>query len=381
MLVDWRGELVLPPYWTEEQAVWSGYFWNKVCSPADHALVIPGYQKIVEPAKWDIEFEDVTVTIPGGEKYTVYTASVRYVYSADILAWYIRYGANDHIWVSTLDIAPIQTIVGGPEPTLQYITWRYNPRTHQEEAVYHDYGWTRIDRPTNYERLSVSAQGRSAAEAKQNAIAIVRQTSTYFDNDYPVLVDGCGWIYNNGEIAATITEEELIDPTGTIEFTFSNMVSATYTPEVYEEVPAEVTYSDCSERPLVEGNYEGQRVGCYEWTKWERIVNYPQPHPGQYWFFYGPISTSVELDLTTEEKVIDGVTVTVYKNVTTDLSDGKLPSGVSLRQEGNVLYYENALEPIQYPYHIYIPAKVTYGWGELNSTMTVTVNPVATIAQ
>ena len=363
LLVDWRGEAVLPPYWSEEQELRSGHYWNKVCSPADHAVVIPGYQRIDKPAKWNIVFADVTVTIPAGEKYTVYTAKVPYHYSADILAWYIRYGTNDHIWVSTLDMAPTQTIVGGEKPTVQWVVTRGNIVVST-----HDMGWIRIDRPTAYETYEAVGQGRSADEAKQNAIAEVKTLSEYFDNNELVFVDGCQFVFDNQGIVAEITSEELYSATGTTEFTFKNMVSATYTPAKYEDVPSRIEYSKCNFEPSYDGEYDHQRVGCWEWTPWQELYTWDQLNPGQYWDFYGPIKVQeyVELDL---------------ENVTTDLADHKLPSQVSLEQVGNTLKYFNAEQPIQYPYHIYIPATVEYGWGVLTSTMTITVNPVATIAQ
>ena len=41
LLTDWRGETILPP--TPIEIHEEGYHWVKVCSPADHAFVIPGY--------------------------------------------------------------------------------------------------------------------------------------------------------------------------------------------------------------------------------------------------------------------------------------------------------------------------------------------------
>ena len=56
-----------------------------------------------------------------------------------------------------------------------------------------------------------------------------------------------------------------------------------------------------------------------------------------------------------------------------------LPSKATLEQTGYTLKYENVLSPIQYTYHIFIPASIQYGWGVLNGTLTITVNPVSTI--
>lgn len=360
LLVDWRGELVLPPTWSwvEQTAEW--FFWKKVCSPADHALVVPGYQKIVEPAKWDIDFEDVTITIPAGEKFTLYTAKIEYNYGSEIEAWYREYGDIDHIWKSTYPDAETIYIRGGEKPTLQYVTW------NGIWPVYHDYGWTRINRPTAYDKYEVEGQGRSKVEARQNALNALNQIGAYFNNDIHVTVDGCGVFLANNEVVVNYTEKEFYSTEPTT-VTFKNMVSATYTPEVYQTVPAEIVYSQCNPEPTnipFEQLNEGDRVGCWQWTKASATWNVPVWEAGQYWFFYGPISTNVVLDL---------------DEVTTDLADGKLPAGASLVQTGNTLKYENVLSPIQYPYHIFIPATVEYGWGTLNSTMTILVKPVATI--
>ena len=56
-----------------------------------------------------------------------------------------------------------------------------------------------------------------------------------------------------------------------------------------------------------------------------------------------------------------------------------LPSKATLEQTGYTLKYENVLSPIQYTYHIFIPASIQYGCGVLNGTLTITVNPVSTI--
>ena len=74
------------------------------------------------------------------------------------------------------------------------------------------------------------------------------------------------------------------------------------------------------------------------------------------------------------------VTLDVTKAYT-DLADGKLPSGVELTYEKNTLKYVNVMSPIQYSYHIYIPATINYGWGTLADTLVIKVNPVGTVAE
>lgn len=322
LLVDWRGELVLPPTWSWVEQTNEWFFWKKVCSPADHALVIPGYQKIVEPAKWDIEFQDVTITVPGGETKTMYKAVLPYYYGAELENWYLEHGDAYRARVGN--------------------TWVYREN---------------LPRAT---RNTIEGVGESEQQARQNAISALDDIGAYFGNSIRWEIDGCEGMYTDIEVTTfEVAQNQTI--------TFKNMVSATYTPAVYDEVEARIEYSECNAMPTnipFEQLNEGDRVGCWQWTKASYTWNQPVWEAGQYWFFYGPIDANVVLDLT---------------KVTTDLADGKLPAGASLVQTGNTLKYENVLSPIQYPYHIFIPATVTYGWGTLNSTMTILVKPVATI--
>ena len=348
LLVDWRGELVLPPTWSYVEQTREWFFWKRVCSPADHALVVPAYQKVVEPAKWDIKFEDVTVKVELGAPYTLYTYTHSYRYCEDMEKWFLD-------------------VEGGQIDNIIRRYWKRNDGriSYTQPQPQIGFTWTRYDRPgtqanpADWTTDTVTGEGRSAQEAEQNAKAKVDAIGAYFRNGYDE--DGCIW---PGDEEPQITTKEITPGT---EFTFKNMVSATYTDAVYEIVPAEIIYSDCNPEPTnipFEQLNEGDRVGCWQWTKASYTWNQPVWEAGQYWFFYGPISTNVVLDL---------------EDVTTDLADGKLPAGASLVQTGNTLKYENVLSPIQYPYHIFIPATVTYGWGTLNSTMTILVKPVATI--
>lgn len=335
LLVDWRGELVLPPTWSFVEQTNEWFFWKKVCSPADHALVVPAYQRVVTPASWDIQFENVTISIPANGSVTLYTAVYTYWFKQSLYDWYMEYGMQERVWVGNVFTGH----------------YEYRPSV------------TPIDENNGWVKYEATAMGRSAEEATQNAANIIRALNLYGDYFWnEVDEDGC--VCKGTDLV--VTSEEYTS-TGTTEITFKNMVSATYTPEVIETVEPEIRYSECNPMPTnipFEQLNEGDRVGCWQWTKASYTWNQPVWEAGQYWDFYGPISANVVLDLT---------------KVTTDLADGKLPAGASLKQTGNTLKYENVLSPIQYPYHIFIPAKVTYGWGVLNSTMTVLVKPVATI--
>lgn len=345
LLVDWRGELVLPPSWTPQQNVTEWYYWKKVCSPAEHALVLPGYQYIVEPAKWDIQFETVTIPITSTTPVTMYTAKVSYSFSQEMYEWYLKYGDHTDVWIND-ETGDVQF----ERPSAWEMYW--NDYTHLTRKTLSQVSWV--------DDFVTGQSPRSREEAIQNAYAELDNISPYFrnGNDYD------GSICR--EQTPQVTEEVI--PVGTVkEVSFKNMVSATYTPEKYETVESKIVYSECNEMPatpVFEDIQVGDRVGCWQWTKASMEWTSMSFDPGQYWFFYGPISQNVVLDL---------------DDVTTDLPDKKLPAGASLVQTGNTLKYENVLSPIQHSYHIFIPATVEYGWGVLNSQMTILVKPVATI--
>ena len=347
LLVDWRGELVLPPSWTPQQNVTEWYYWKKVCSPAEHALVLPGYQYIDEPAKWDIQFETVTIPITSTTPVTMYTAKVSYSFSQEMYEWYLKYGDHTDVWIND-ETGDVQF----ERPS----TWEFffNDYTHLTRKTLSQVSWV--------DDFVTGQSPRSREEAIQNAYAELDNISPYFrnGNDYD------GSICR--EQTPQVTEEVI--PVGTVtEVSFKNMVSATYTPEVYKTVESKIVYSECNEMPatpVFEEIQVGDRVGCWQWTKASVEWTSMSFDPGQYWFFYGPISQNVVLDL---------------DDVTTDLPDKKLPAGASLVQTGNTLKYENVLSPIQHSYHIFIPATVEYGWGVLNSQMTILVKPVATIGE
>lgn len=347
LLVDWRGELVLPPSWTPQQNVTEWYYWKKVCSPAEHALVVPGYQYIKEPAKWVIEFETVTIPITSTTPVTMYTAKVSYSFSQEMYEWYLKYGDHTDVWINE-DTGDVQFVAPST-----WETWFYE-YTHLRRKTLSQVSWV--------DDFVTGQSSRSREEAIQNAYAELDNISPYFrnGNDY----DGSICREQNPQVT-----EEVI-PVGTVtEVSFKNMKSATYTPEVYGTVESKIVYSECNEMPatpIFEEIHVGDRVGCWQWTKASVEWTSMNFDPGQYWFFYGPISQNVVLDL---------------DDVTTDLPDKKLPAGASLVQTGNTLKYENVLSPIQHSYHIFIPATVTYGWGTLNSTMTILVKPVATIGE
>ena len=313
LLTDWRGETILPP--TPIEIHEEGYHWVKVCSPADHAVVIPGYHKVVKEGYYEFEFEDKEVVIPTATAY--HKASITLYDNADRQSWYAAYGDNNRTII----------FIGGFPKIL------YRPAG------------------TWVEKTTVVGYGRSEAEALENAKVEANKLSPrYLEN-----VETRGW-----KSDAPVTE---VLNSGTVTVTFKTIKNVTYVPAVYETVEPTIEYSPCNPKPGPSSDVytEGQRIGCWQWQKWATVT--PGMTPGRFWDFYGVFKPAddVVLDLT---------------KVTTDLPDGKLPSKATLTQKpGYKLFYDNVLSPIQYTYHIYIPASIEYGWGVLNQTLVITVDP------
>ena len=313
LLTDWRGETILPP--TPIEIHEEGYHWVKACSLADHAVVFPGYQKVVKEGHYEFEFEDKEVVIPTSTAY--HKASIKLYDNADLQGWYARHGDQDRAfeWVGVF----------------QKLVWR--------------------PAGTWVEKTTVVGYGRSEAEALENAKVEANKLSPrYLEN-----VETRGW-----KSDAPVTE---VLNSGTVTVTFKTIKNVTYVDAVYETVEPKIEYTPCNPTPGPSSDVytEGQRIGCWQWQKWATVT--PGMTPGRFWDFYGVFKPAddVVLDLT---------------KVTTDLPDGKLPSKATLTQKpGYKLFYDNVLSPIQYTYHIYIPASIEYGWGVLNQTLVITVDP------
>lgn len=311
LLTDWRGEVILPP--TEMEVLDEGYYWNKVCSPADHAVVFPGYTKVVKEGWYEVEYEDVDVVIPAGGSY--YKAT-------------IKLEKEPNLYRKYLQVLGIDSLV--------------------DEYIKKDYPETSWKWESNGE---VVAEGRTQAEAISNARAEVNRKSVHY-------LDGsnyCGLRASEPEVEFVVNDTK---------FSFKTVKKVTYHPADLVQVEPSIEYSACNKQPvpsMTDVYTVGQRIGCWEWQKWSKFNTVPVA--GQYWDFYGKF----------EDIVLD------VENVTTDLADKKLPSGASLYSDGMKLKYENVLSPIQYGYNIFIPASINYGWGTLNSTLTIHVNPVSTI--
>lgn len=314
LLTDWRGETILPP--TPIEIHEEGHHWVKVCSPADHAVVFPGYQKVVKEGYYEFEFEDKEVVIPTATAY--HKASITLYDNADRQAWFALWG---DAWQVANPLYPI-----GP---------RYFQRP--------DGTWV--------EKATVVGYGRSEGEALENARVEANKLSPrYLQN-----IQTRGW-----KSDAPVTE---VLNSGTVTVTFKTIKNVTYVPAATETVEPKIVYSPCNPKPGPSSDVytEGQRIGCWQWQKWATVT--PGMTPGRFWDFYGVFKPA-------DDVVLD------LKNVTTDLPDGKLPSTATLEQRpGYKLFYMNVLSPIQYTYHIYIPASIEYGWGVLNQTLVITVDP------
>lgn len=189
---------------------------------------------------------------------------------------------------------------------------------------------------------SYTAKGRSAAESIQNALTIAKskEPGHYFEGV------NLNYKYKIENIKEDTTSE-------TIEF--QSVKTVNYIPAKYKTIPGSWAYADCTDMPADNGDYAGQTVGCYEWTL--KSAPGTKVVPGQYWNYYGPIS-EVTLDV---------------KNVRTNLPDEKLPAKASLVQTGTTVTYMNVESPINSDYKLFIPAKVTYGWGTINATLEIDV--------
>ena len=314
LLRDWRGETILPP--TPIEIHEEGYYWNKVCSPADHAVAIPGYQKVVKEGHYEFEFEDKEVVIPTAT--TFYKASITLYDNADRQTWFALWG---DAWQVANPLYPI-----GP---------RYFQRP--------DGTWV--------EKATVVGYGRSEGEALENARVEANKLSPrYLQN-----IQTRGW-----KSDAPVTE---VLNSGTVTVTFKTIKNVTYVPAVTETVEPKIEYTPCNPKPGPSSDVytEGQRIGCWQWQKWANVTT--GMTPGRYWDFYGVFNPADDVVLHLTE-------------VTTDLPGGKLPSDATLTpKSGYKLFYENVKSPIQYTYHIYIPASIEYGWGVLNQTLVITVDP------
>lgn len=163
-------------------------------------------------------------------------------------------------------------------------------------------------------------------------------------NDYAL-----EWAYDLE--AATFAEA-----TTTKETEITIVTKTVYTAAKYEYV----VDTHETEAPEYDGEYAGQKNGCWIWT--EKQYNKPEIQGLQYWYFYGMADC---FDL-----VLDKVTTNL------DYNGGKLPEGAKLEQVGTTLKYHNVHSPVHYDYEIYVPVTMAYKFGTLEGELTIKVKSI-----
>lgn len=240
---------------------------------------------------------------------------------------------------------------------ITYYEASYQLEVNEEKMRWFQFGIGREPKGQWVMTEVVSALGRTPNEADANVRAKINKMDAHYLDEY----ENCGR-------RATALETEKFSSGNEVEFQVVSNV--TYTPATYEIVEGHFEFSPCNEQPgpAMNGEVytEGQRIGCWEYQRVQETLTGQMVDPGQYWDFYGPIDEFVTLDVA---------------KAYTDLADKKLPSGVELIPAGNTVKYVNVMSPIQYSYHIYIPATIKYGWGTLDQTLVIKVNPVGTVAE
>ena len=350
LLVDWRGELVYGP--TTKDVTLTDYFWKKTCN--GHSVVLPGHYEVLSQAYFKLYADKVEV--PAGEAY--------YSYSYQLLE-------DDAVW---------EWFKNAPSFEGNQI------QTSQDEigVYYEDEVGKRIYRPeVNFVAKEViTGYGATMNEAKANARKQVEalDVTEYGPMGKHYFHDAAD-NYSCGRSSKDLGAK--LEKAGTAGYVYY-VYSLDYRPAELRWIePSIYTPEDgamCNPQPGVndpaiievggiEKLTEGFTVGCWTWTKFEKPGT--ETEAGQYWGFYGPMPQ-------------DGLVSLDLKGVKTSLKDGKhvdghktgvLPSGVTLRQIGNALRYENVQSPITEAYYLYIPASWTYGWGTLKATYVVKVNP------
>ena len=163
-------------------------------------------------------------------------------------------------------------------------------------------------------------------------------------NDYAL-----EWAYDLE--AATFAEA-----TTTKETEITIVTKTVYTAAKYEYV----VDTHETKAPEYDGEYAGQKNGCWIWT--EKQYNKPEIQGLQYWYFYGMADC---FDL-----VLDKVTTNL------DYNGGKLPEGAKLEQVGTTLKYHNVHSPVHYDYEIYVPVTMAYKFGTLEGELTIKVKSI-----
>lgn len=355
LLVDWRGELVYGS--TTKDVTLTDYFWKKTCN--GHSVVLPGHYEVDSPAYFKLDADKVEV--PAGEAY--YSYSYQLLEDAAVWEWFKN--------APSFDGNQIQTEVDWHDGRVYYKDL-YGKKHYRPEL-----NLVAKEVITGHGKTLNEAQ----ADARKQVVALdIMEKYGPMGKHYFHYIDGAA-NYSCGRSSKDLGGK--LEKAGTAGYVYY-VYSLDYRPaELLWIKPSIYTPEDgamCNPQPGVndpaiievggiEKLTEGYTVGCWTWTKFEKPGT--ETEAGQYWDFYGPMPQ-------------DGLVSLDLKGVKTSLKDGKhvdghktgvLPSGVTLRQEGNALRYINVMSPITEAYYLYIPASWTYGWGTLKATYVVKVNP------
>ena len=307
LLTDWRGYSVYAP--DQEIQDVNRPYWNKVCTP--HFQLIPGWNEVISPAKWNVEFDII----------------------------HVETGINE-LW--------------GTRGTVTF-EWAYTKTTPDGMG-------TVSGTTTTTQTIEIPAEYMTAADAEAAFSAAMGDPNDYMPTNEQIgLEPGYGaTISFKGMSSRSLPYSEQVNSVVDVKV----IKSMEYVPAVIETHDPVFVPTPCNEKPSYEGTEIGQTVGCWQWT--DKVVSETVNVPGAYWNFYGPLG-ELTLDI---------------DNATTDLDNGgKLPSNITLVQDGYTVKYENIGTPVSRIYHITIPASINYGWGTATDNLVIEVNPAAGIAE
>ena len=307
LLTDWRGYSVYAP--DQEIQDVNRPYWNKVCTP--HFQLIPGWNEVISPAKWNVEFDII----------------------------HVETGINE-LW--------------GTRGTVTF-EWAYTKTTPDGMG-------TVSGTTTTTQTIEIPAEYMTAADAEAAFSAAMGDPNDYMPTNEQIgLEPGYGaTISFKGMSSRSLPYSEQVNSVVDVKV----IKSMEYVPAVIETHDPVFVPTPCNEKPSYEGTEIGQTVGCWQWT--DKVVSETVNVPGAYWNFYGPFG-ELTLDI---------------DNATTDLDNGgKLPSNITLVQDGYTVKYENIGTPVSRIYHITIPASINYGWGTATDNLVIEVNPAAGIAE
>ena len=353
LLVDWRGELVYGS--TTKDVTLTDYFWKKTCN--GHSVVLPGHYEVLSQAYFKLYADKVEV--PAGEAY--YSYSYQLLEDAAVWEWFKNAPSFDGNQIQTYeDWNGVYY-----EDNLGKRQYRPELNLVAKEMIITGYGKTvneaKAQARKQVEALDVTEKGPMGKHYFHYLDAADNYSCGRSSKDLGSKLEKAGtagYVYYVYSLDYRPAELRWIEP-------------SIYTPEEGKMCNPKPGMNDPAiiEVGGIEKLTEGFTVGCWTWTKFEMPGT--ETEAGQYWDFYGPMPQ-------------DGLVSLDLKGVKTSLKDGKhvdghktgvLPSGVTLRQIGNALRYENVQSPITEAYYLYIPASWTYGWGTLKATYVVKVNP------